>query len=278
MTDLSNQQRFAANINLIKRIENYWSTRADAFGMLRREELAGHRARLWKEEIIGHFPDINTPLNILDVGTGTGFFAILLAKAGHIATGIDISPKMLAGARKLAKQENCRVDFLQMDVSAPLFADNSFDCIVGRNITWTLPDAEKAYREWHRILKPGGLLINFDADYGRVNFTDLRTYNGRHAHSDLSEALVLEGEKIRKELPISSRLRPEWDLDVLDKSGFTNLFCDREISNRIYAIKDSTYNPVPMFSIGGRKAIDSLCEQDSTCADNSPLKGEGTSY
>ena len=104
MTNLSNQQRFAANINLIKRIENYWSTRADAFGMLRREELAGHRARLWKEEIIGHFPDINTPLNILDVGTGTGFFAILLAKSGHIATGVDISPKMLAGARKLAKK------------------------------------------------------------------------------------------------------------------------------------------------------------------------------
>ena len=97
------------------------------------------------------------------------------------------------------------------------------------------------------------MLINFDADYGQVNFTELRTYDGTHAHSDLPEELVAAGEKIRKELPISSRIRPQWDLKMLDKSGFTDLFCDTEISSRIYAIRDSTYNPVPMFAIGGRK-------------------------
>ena len=241
------------NMDLIKRIENYWSTRAHAFGQLRREELAGDKGRLWKEEIMAHMPAMNKPMKILDVGTGTGFFAILLAKAGHSVTGVDISAKMLENARRWAEEEDCLVNFLQMDVCAPLFADNSFDCIVGRNITWTLPDPEKAYREWRRILKPGGLLINFDADYGRVNFSELRTHDGRHAHSNLPMELVSEGEKIRRELPISSRIRPQWDLNVLEKSGFTNIFCDREISGRIYAIKDSTYNPVPMFAIGGWK-------------------------
>ena len=43
-----------------------------------------------------------SPLNILDVGTGTGFFAILMAKLGHKVTGIDLTPAMLEEAAAMA--------------------------------------------------------------------------------------------------------------------------------------------------------------------------------
>ena len=53
-----------------------------------------------------------------------------------------------------------------MDAEAPDFPDEEFDVIVSRNLTWTLPDAEHAYQEWFRVLKPGGVMINLDANYG----------------------------------------------------------------------------------------------------------------
>ncbi len=46
---------------------------------------------------------------------------------------------------------------------------NSFDVIVTRNVTWNLPRPDLAYKEWLRVLKPGGVLYNFDADwYGHL--------------------------------------------------------------------------------------------------------------
>ena len=35
--------------------------------------------------------------------------------------------------------------------------------IVSRNLTWNLPHPEMAYKEWLRVLKKGGRLLNFDA-------------------------------------------------------------------------------------------------------------------
>ena len=46
-----------------------------------------------------------------------------------------------------------------MDAENPDFPDGTFDVIVSRNLTWTLPDAEHAYQEWFRVLKPGGHLV-----------------------------------------------------------------------------------------------------------------------
>ena len=46
-----------------------------------------------------------------------------------------------------------------------------------------LPDAQKAYKEWMRVLKPGGVLLNFDANYGAVDFTDTSELPKNHAHN-----------------------------------------------------------------------------------------------
>ena len=139
------------------RIRHYWSHRAAGFGQVRRQELHSDKAERWWAEIAPHLPapDGNTPLRVLDVGTGAGFLAILLARHGCEATGVDSCLPMLDEARALARQEGRSVTFLPMDAQRLDFPDASFDCIVARNVTWTLVDPYAAYREWWRVLRKG---------------------------------------------------------------------------------------------------------------------------
>ena len=84
----------------IKReITDYWTGRVEKFEQLRLDELNSPKRRLWLEEVRGHLPR-GRKLNILDIGTGTGFFAFLLAAEGHWVTGIDLTPEMINGARR----------------------------------------------------------------------------------------------------------------------------------------------------------------------------------
>ena len=52
-----------------------------------------------------------------------------------------------------------------MDAQNLEFEDGVFDVVISRNLTWNLKDPERAYREWCRVLKPGGKLLNFDANW-----------------------------------------------------------------------------------------------------------------
>ena len=188
-------------------------------------------------------------MRVLDAGTGAGFFAVLLARHGHEVVGIDNSPAMLAEAEALARETGCRARFLLMDAARPDFPDGSFDVVISRNLTWTLLDPEAAYAQWHRALRPGGVLLNFDADYGLSDFYTLGRTDGTHAHAGIDPALLREGEAIRRSLPASGTRRPEWDMAALRRVGFASPTCDATISARVYAQRDACCNPVPMFAL-----------------------------
>ena len=79
------------------RVVRYWTIRSRDFGAVRKNELGSIMGRRWQEELEARLP-AKTPLNILDVGTGAGFFAILMARLGHRVTGIDLTPAMLEEA------------------------------------------------------------------------------------------------------------------------------------------------------------------------------------
>ncbi|MBO4299968.1 MAG: hypothetical protein J5861_00025, partial [Desulfovibrio sp.] len=98
-------------------------------------------------------------------------------------------------------------------------------------------------------LRPGGVLLNFDADYGTADFTSFAAERGQHAHAGLDSALLWEGESIRRQLPLSCEQRPEWDAEVLRQVGFSSVAVDTGISGRVYAVRDASYNPVPMFAL-----------------------------
>ena len=52
--------------------------------------------------------------------------------------------------------------------------------MISRNLTWTLPHVRHAYGEWVRVLKKGGVLLNFDANYGLSDFTDVSALPENH--------------------------------------------------------------------------------------------------
>ncbi len=110
------------------------------------------------------------------------FLPILLAKEGHDVTGIDLTPDMISHAKELAAEEKTVCQFAVMDAENPDFKDEEFDVVVSRNLTWTLPDAEHAYQEWFRVLKPGGMIINLDANYGAADFADTADLPENHAY------------------------------------------------------------------------------------------------
>ena len=81
-------------LDIESRIMRYWTARSHDFGTVRKNELGSAMGRRWQEELQSHLPE-GSGLRILDIGTGTGFFAILMARLGHRVTGIDLTPAML---------------------------------------------------------------------------------------------------------------------------------------------------------------------------------------
>ena len=106
---------------------------------------------------------------ILDVGTGTGAMALVLAEMGHDVSGIDLSDGMLNKAKEKAKQANLPVEFKIGDAEKLSFPDDTFDVVINRHLLWTLPHPEKAIKEWNRVLKPGGQVVILDGNFKNYN-------------------------------------------------------------------------------------------------------------
>lgn len=231
-----------------ERIVSYWEKRSGDFLEHKRAELHSPMSERWLYEIKNQLPQ-DRNLRILDVGCGAGFFSVLLAKEGYQVTGVDLTPDMIENARILAAEEKTVCDFLVMDAENLSFADESFDVVISRNLTWTLPDVKSAYREWVRVLKKGGVLLNFDANYGLSDFTDLSELPDNHAHQEIDDSMMRECEEIKRQLPISSYSRPAWDLETLGAMKLQEFSVDLGLSSRIYVEKDEFYNPTPMFML-----------------------------
>ena len=231
-----------------ERIVSYWEKRSGDFLEHKRAELHSPMSERWLYEIKNQLPQ-DRNLRILDVGCGAGFFSVLLAKEGYQVTGVDLTPDMVENARTLAEEEKTDCEFFVMDAENLRFADESFDVVISRNLTWTLPDVKSAYREWVRVLKKGGILLNFDANYGLSDFTDLSELPDNHAHQEIGDDMMRECEEIKRQLPISSYSRPAWDLETLGAMKLQEFSVDLGISSRIYVEKDEFYNPTPMFML-----------------------------
>ena len=232
-----------------QRVTRYWTQRARDFNTVRVNELRDGISRRWLAEMDAFLPQ-DRPLDILDVGTGTGYFAILLAKAGHRVTGIDLTPAMLAEAEQTAARENAPpIRFACMDAQATDFPDASFDAVVTRNLTWTLPAPETAYREWCRVLRPGGVLLNFDAAYAE----NVRNHNQRrswvtdrdvYGHIGITPALSEENAAITLSMPASVHPRPAWDMELARAAGFASVDADERAGQRILHDKDLADAPL----------------------------------
>jgi len=237
------------------RIRDYWTVRTKDFNTVRMNELHGEISGRWVAELNGLLPK-GRSLDILDAGTGTGFFAVLLAREGHRVTGIDLTPTMLEAARETAEHFNVKASFLQMNVQETTFENESFDAIVTRNVTWTLPDPEKAYREWHRLLRPGGILLNFDANYAdNVRHQNQKESwikpDGVYGHVGMTQELMQENARITLSVPASAHHRPAWDEALAEKIGFSSWGSDETLGKRI--LRENDMSDAPMFLFWAKK-------------------------
>ena len=212
-------------MKLLDDIGDYWSKRSECFSESINKSVDGESADVWRAKVTKNF-DISSPKRILDIGTGPGFFPIILNGYGHDITAIDYSEGMLEKARSNCEERCCEAKFMQMDAHNLDFQNHSFDLILSRNLIWNLEKPKVAYREWMRVLRPGGTMMIFDGNHYLYLF-DEEYADSRHASEN--DNAVIGGVDVRimrdiaKGLPLSKERRPQWDINVLMESGATSI-------------------------------------------------------
>jgi ubiquinone/menaquinone biosynthesis C-methylase UbiE len=97
----------------------------------------------------------------LEIGSGTGYFTLNLMRAGLIeqATCTDISSGMLSALSTNAERLGLDVTTMPTDAESLPFPDASFDLVIGHAILHHIPDLGQAFREFARVLAPGGTVL-----------------------------------------------------------------------------------------------------------------------
>jgi ubiquinone/menaquinone biosynthesis C-methylase UbiE len=182
----------------------------------------------WKQELNRNLPE--SPLRVLDVGCGTGAMGLLFAEMGHQVTGVDLSDGMMAKAREKAYAQNLSIELRRADAEHLPFNDGSFDVVVSRHLLWTLPHPEMALKEWHRVLKGGGVVLIIDGVWKDRTFSirakrlvsDGLTRVFGHTHGGHYD------KKLRSRLPYDGGVPKKTMVSDLEHTGFTGI-CSRDL-------------------------------------------------
>ena len=175
------------------RISEFWNTVAQHY-----EGHPGNTVPVGSptyERWVGLFERVlpSPPVDVLDVGTGTGFSALISAALGHRVVGVDLAAGMLDVARAFAKDRGLDVQFVEADAVAPEFDDASFDVITARHLLWTLRDVDEAAANWRRLLRPLGRVVAVDGFRPRPQPADAPASEedvfGRYYTSDVQAAI-----------------------------------------------------------------------------------------
>lgn len=141
----------------------------------------------------------------LDVGCGVGHALGRVAPRVRLAVGADATPGMLEGARTLLARGGITNALLVVTVAEELpFIDGSFDVVVSRLAAHHFVDAGAAFREVHRVLRPGGRFVLSD-NYAPDDETLDRFINTL--------------EKVRDATHVRSHTIGGWR-DLIEQSGF----------------------------------------------------------
>jgi len=247
---------------LLGAIEQYWTRRAESYSAVVRYEMAHDNEQNWMSVITGELPRGQFG-RVLDVGTGPGFFAVALARRGYRVTAVDYTQAMLDQARENAGALAPAIDFRRMDAQRLALPDGGFDAVVTRNLTWNLEDPQAAYSEWRRVLRPGGVLLNFDAgwysylydgekqaayerDRRRVAELGVRDFN------DYPDGEAMEA--ISRELILSRCRRPQADVRMARRAGFARVCVDPAVGERVWdADEKINYVSTPLFMLRAEK-------------------------
>lgn len=253
---------------LLEKIDQYWDNRAEGYSKVNQEELLGVQRMRWlsviREKMEEVYPNHQpSDIHVLDIGTGPGFFAIILAEAGYKVTAIDYTKAMLEQAKHNAGEMSKHICFQQMDGQQLTFPEDSFDVIVSRNLTWVLVSPVKAYHSWKSVLKKGGLLLNFDANWYGYLYDEKKQkeyeldrfmvkQRGIEDHYTCTDIDAMED--IAKRVPLSGIMRPRWDIEKFQELEMNNIKVDESVWERVWSdIEKVNYASTPMFMISAVK-------------------------
>jgi SAM-dependent methyltransferase len=131
---------------------------------------------------------------VLDLGCGSGWLSIYLARAGYQVTGIDLAKHAIELAQQWAAQESLgNAQFQVADIAEMSFAENTFDAVVANSIfehlTYEL--ADRTLSQLRYVLKPGGLFFGcFDkVGGGPGEYYELE--DGTHVYTDKGRSGML---------------------------------------------------------------------------------------
>ena len=139
-------------------VRAYWDAEAAEF-----DEAADHGLRdaqvrgAWDRLLREHLPE--APVDVLDLGCGTGSLTVLLAEAGHRVHGVDLAPAMVTAARAKIAASGTTATVEVGDASDPPGLAGAYDVVLTRHVLWALPDPSAALTRWVRLLRLGGRLL-----------------------------------------------------------------------------------------------------------------------
>ena len=247
-------------------LNRHWSDASAHYSESIRKELSEEIRSLW-ESIFETYRPKGDCLHVLDCGCGPGYFSILLSRAGHRVEAIDVSDGMLEVAKKNVAElaDPDRVTFTKMDALHTEYDDNTFDMVVSRNVTWMSQSLQDTYAEWLRVLKPGGRMLVFDANwylheynpsmkaqylkYAReaLDAEGLEAFGG-YDPTDNSSSLPLE------QLPLASVKRPEYDIHILEQLNPQKIIVDVKLPNEVrQGVYRILYQYLPIFMVCAEK-------------------------
>lgn len=111
---------------------------------------------------------------VLEVGVGAGTDFLQFARAGADLYGVDLTPKAIELVKKRLEIYGLKANLQCSDSENLPFEDNTFDLVYSWGVIHHTPETEKAIKEIHRVLKPGGQIIIMI--YHRFSLGHLRMY------------------------------------------------------------------------------------------------------
>ncbi|MFM9277825.1 class I SAM-dependent methyltransferase [Paenibacillus jiagnxiensis] len=250
-----------AEHKLAQQYRDYWDKGADVYDEIVNTEFATDTYDQWNA-ILSHLLSGKRNLKILDVGTGPGFFAVLLSHMGHQVTAIDSSPEMVARAKQNAQKYNCNIKIIETDI-IEYKTEETFDIIISRNVTWFLYNPVAAYQNWYGKLNDGGHVIIFDANWNLFLSNPQEAELFRKAKEEAAEQGYLpyreekdieEGDQLALTLPLTYVRRPGWDSEMLKFIGFTKIQVHEGFDTKFYNTGEQILNRHrPMFAIVAEK-------------------------
>ncbi|MDR2797066.1 MAG: class I SAM-dependent methyltransferase [Treponema sp.] len=194
---------------LREEMQSRWNTDGVHYDEIPAHGIQDKQERLPWTTLFSSVPQRET--KVLDVGTGTGFVALLAAEQGLAVTGLDWSETMLSQAREKAAVRRLKVQWVQGFTETIPFQDNTFSLLCARHVLWTLAEPVRAFREWWRVLQPGGKAY---ADYAP------RTEDQHIGHH--------YSEETERKLPLNRAVSAEAVMALFHEAGFGDVSVSQE--------------------------------------------------